>query len=75
MTLRTIKSAAMKLPAAARGELAAALLSSLEMDNPAEIEQAWIKESERRYRQYRLGRTTARPASESIAAARKALHR
>jgi hypothetical protein len=74
MTLKTIETAAMKLPAAARGKLAAALLDTLDADNLAETERVWVEEAERRYRAYRGGRNSATPAKQAIAAARAALH-
>jgi putative addiction module component (TIGR02574 family) len=73
MTRKTIESAAMKLPSRERGELAAALLSTLEFDDPAEIERAWAKEVERRIKGYRRGLSRAIPAARVFAAARAAL--
>jgi hypothetical protein len=74
MTAKAIEQAAMKLPAKARGQLAAALLSTLENDDPAELEQAWIEEADRRYAAYRSGQTTSTPAKRAIASARAALN-
>jgi putative addiction module component (TIGR02574 family) len=73
MTRKTIESAAMKLPSKERGELAAALLSTLEFDDPAEIERAWAKEIGRRIKAHRQGRSRAIPAGRVFAAARAAL--
>lgn len=73
MTAKSIESAAMKLPLAARGKLAAALLDTLEADDPAETERVWVEEADRRYRAYGAGRTAALPAKQAIAAARAAL--
>ena len=73
MTLKTIEAAALKLPAKARSELAATLLSSLETGDPAKWEQAWIEEAERRYRAYRSGETIAMPARDAITAAKAAI--
>jgi putative addiction module component (TIGR02574 family) len=60
----------MKLPAEARGRLAAALLTSLDNDDAAEIERQWIDEAERRYRDHRAGRTKSIPTGIAIAEAR-----
>lgn len=73
MTAKALERAALKLPIKARGKLAASLLSSLDCDDPAAIEQMWIEEAERRYRAYRAGRTTATPALDAITAAKAAL--
>jgi hypothetical protein len=72
MTLKSIESAAMKLPVAARGKLAGALLSSLERDEPGDIEREWVEEAERRYRRYHEGKSKPIPAKQAIAAARAA---
>jgi hypothetical protein len=75
MTLKAIENAALKLPSRARGKLAAKLLSTLDADDPAEMERIWVEEADRRYRAYKMGRTTAVPAKKAIAAAKAALHR
>ena len=73
MTQKAIESAALKLPLRARSKLAAALLSTLDADDPAEAERIWIEEADRRYRAYRAGRTKAMGAKQAIADARAAL--
>ena len=73
MTLKAIEQAAMKLPAKSRGRLAAALLSTLDTDDPLELEKAWIEEADRRYSAYRSGRASAMPAKRAIAAVRAGL--
>jgi hypothetical protein len=73
MTLKTIEAAAMKLPADARSQLAAALLSTLDSDDSAETERMWVEEADRRYRDFRAGRTRAMSAKRAIAAARGAI--
>ena len=73
MTLKAIETAALKLPPEARGRLAPVLLSSLEDNDSAELERAWIEEADRRYRAYRSGRTTVTPAKQAIAEASAAL--
>jgi len=73
MTIKALETAILKLPAEARGRLASSLLSSLEADDPAEIERSWAKEASRRYRAYRKGLASGTPAGAALAAARKAL--
>ena len=73
MTVKSIEIAALKLPVDERSRLASALLSSLEGEDAAEIERAWIDEAERRYRAYRSGKTKTTPAHVAIAMARAAL--
>ena len=75
MTLKSIQTAAMRLPAQERSRLAAALLSSLESDDPSELETMWIEEADRRYRAYRTGRDKSIPAKEAIASVRESLKR
>jgi hypothetical protein len=73
MTLKAIEKAAMKLPSRSRSRLAASLLTSLDTDNPADSERLLVEEANRRYREYRRGRTGSMPAKEAIAAARAVL--
>jgi len=75
MTLKSIQTAAMRLPSQERGQLAAALLSSLESDDASEIETMWVEEADRRYRAYRAGRDKAVPAKVAIASVRASLKR
>jgi len=75
MTLKSIQTAAMQLPAQERGRLAAALLSSLESDDPSELENMWVEEADHRYRAYRAGRDKAVPAKAAIASVRASLKR
>ncbi|MGA2231845.1 MAG: addiction module protein [Tepidisphaeraceae bacterium] len=73
MTQKAIESAALKLPLQARSKLAAALLSTLDAEDPTETERAWIEEAERRYRAYLAGRTKVMSTKQAIAEARAAL--
>jgi|HubBroStandDraft_4_1064222.scaffolds.fasta_scaffold2644013_1 hypothetical protein len=73
MTRKAIETAAMKLSSKDRGELAAALLSTLEFDDPAEIERAWTKEIGRRIRSYRRGEIRTIAAGRVFASAKAAL--
>jgi hypothetical protein len=74
MTMKSIETAALRLPTEARGKLAAALISSLESESPEEIERMWLDEADRRYRDYIAGRTKSVPSQDAFAAARRALH-
>jgi putative addiction module component (TIGR02574 family) len=73
MTMRDLQTAALKLPVSRRARLAATLLSSLDSDEPAEIEDAWMKEADRRYRAYKSGKLQAIPAADAIRKARESL--
>jgi Putative addiction module component len=73
MTAKTIRSAALKLPAEDRSRLASELLLSLEGQDAEAMERAWIEEADRRYRRYRSGEDTGMPAKQAIAAAREKL--
>jgi len=75
MTLRAIKAAALKLPRADRGKLAVTLLSSLDKDEPEEVERAWVEEADRRYRAYKAGKTSGAPAMQALAKARAAFRK
>ena len=66
MTMKDLESAALKLSVGRRAKLAATLLSSLDSDEPAEIENAWIREADRRYQAYKSGKLHAIPAAEAI---------
>jgi len=74
MTQRTVENAAMQLSNRARERLAAKLISSLDEEDPAEIDRLWVEEAERRYRRYRIT-GIAKPAKQAIAEARAALHK
>jgi hypothetical protein len=71
MTLKDLEAAALKLPLARRAKLAASLLSSLSDEEPAEIENAWVEEADRRYRACRHGSLRAIPAADALYKARE----
>ena len=73
MTLNTLQNEAMRLPTKARAELARALLSSLDTEEPAEIESAWVAEADRRYKAHKTSRVGGIAAEVAIREARKAL--
>ncbi len=71
-SLQDLEDEALKLPAVARGELAAKLLDSLESTD-AEAEQQWIAEAERRAADVRSGRVEAEPIRQALARIRATL--
>ncbi len=77
LTLDQIETEALKLPVQERADLAQRLFASLEgeetPEDPAEVEQAWLEEAERRYRRYLAGETQPVPAAEAIANVRSRL--
>ena len=64
---KDIVAEALELPLAARADLASKLLDSLDELSESEIEQLWAEEAERRYAEYKAGRTEAVPAEEVFA--------
>ena len=58
--------AALSLPDERRAVLVKRLLDSLEDQIPQDIEEAWIKEAERRLQAYREGKIEAIPAEEVL---------
>jgi putative addiction module component (TIGR02574 family) len=77
LTLDQIETEALKLPIEERADLAHRLFASLEgeetSEDPAEVEQAWLDEAERRYHRYLAGETQPVPATEAIAHVRARL--
>jgi len=56
-SIEEIQAQALRLPPAAREELAGALLQSLEDEPLNEIDKAWIAEAEERYEAWQVGDT------------------
>lgn len=75
LLLEQLEAAALELSLTERARLAHRLLVSLDEDaeDPAEVEQAWLEEAERRYQRYLAGETQAVPAAEAIARVRAGL--
>lgn len=71
--LRQCQTQALKLPPRERAVLAEHLIASLDPLDDAEIERLWLEEAERRYREYKKGNISARPASDVLADARSAI--
>lgn len=66
LSIKDFEEAALKLPAGQRAALAERLIASLDTLDDAEAERLWVEEAERRFRAYKEGRLSARPASEAI---------
>ncbi|HUU10273.1 MAG TPA: addiction module protein [Phycisphaerae bacterium] len=66
MTVRDLAKRALQLPARQRARLAKRLLRSLDEGREPDVLDAWVQEAERRYRAYRQGKTTSRPAVEAL---------
>ena len=71
MTHETLESQPLQLPAEARARLARVLIESL--DDQPELDPAWLDEAERRAAELAAGTTTAIPAGEALANARRRL--
>lgn len=71
--LKACETSALQLPLKDRAALAESLLASLEGQDEADIEQLWLIEAERRYKEYMQGKIAARPAADVIRDARSAL--
>ncbi|MBM4049754.1 MAG: addiction module protein [Planctomycetes bacterium] len=59
-----VEAQALKLPLRERAALAEHLIASLDDLDDTEIERLWVEEAERRYREYKKGRISARPAED-----------
>jgi putative addiction module component (TIGR02574 family) len=70
MTLRTLRSEALKLSTEERAKLATGLRASLDSANEPELDAAWAKEADRRFRAYRRGEIQAIPAEQALAEAK-----
>ncbi len=66
-----LKQKALKLPLQERAKLAENLIRSIENISDSENESLWIKEAERRYREYKKGNIKSRPAGEVLKSAIK----
>ena len=64
-----------KLPPQERERLAQRLLAGLGSEPLSAVEEAWVREAERRYRLWKRDRTRARPAEKALAQLRKELAR
>ena len=73
MDFKSLEKQALDLPAQERAKLAQELLESLDSLSPAEREQLWLDEAERRARQLDTGEATLVPGEEVARKARKLL--
>ena len=71
--LEQVTQTALSLPSNARAALAERLLQSLDDEEFSDIDEAWIKEAERRYQELRQGKVTGIPAHEVFAQIREEL--
>lgn len=69
-TLKECEESVLKLTAAERAALVEHLIESLDFLDHAENERLWVEEAERRYRAYKQGLVSARPAVDAIRDAR-----
>lgn len=63
-SLAEVRELVFKLPIEDQEILLQELTSSLEQPELTEIDKAWIKEAERRYHDYKAGKTKGIPAEE-----------
>jgi len=62
--LNDVESYAMKLSINERALLAERLLSTLDQNEDISVEELWIVEAERRYKEYKAGRIKSKPAEQ-----------
>jgi putative addiction module component (TIGR02574 family) len=72
-TLAEIRDEVLELPERDRAALAEQLLESLMPGEDVDAEEEWLEEAERRYKDYREGKTSARSVHEAMSEARKKL--
>ena len=63
-TLEKLEKDAFSLTAADRARLAMDLIKSLDNQDDGDAEELWLQEAERRYREYRKGNLSTRPAED-----------
>ena len=68
--LKKCEAQALELSPGERAILAERLLASLDALDDAENERLWIEEAERRYREYKKGNISSRPAADVLRDAR-----
>lgn len=64
--IKKIEKEALQLTPRERAILAERLLHSLDEEEDADVERAWIEEAERRYKEFKKGNATARPIDEVL---------
>lgn len=77
LAFEQLEAEALNLPPEVRATLVQRLLASLDeedgIEDPADVERAWLEEAERRYARYLAGETQAVPAAEALARVRARL--
>ena len=68
--IKEIEEEALRLSSHERAKLAEHLISSLDEEEDPEAERLWIKEAERRYKEYKLGKVKAKPSEKVFKDAR-----
>jgi Putative addiction module component len=71
--LTDCEAQALQLPPAERAILAEHLIASLDALDETHNEKLWIEEADRRYREYKSGNITSRPAEDALRDARTAI--
>ena len=73
LVFEEIEKQAMQLPEHERGVLAEKLLQSLGDSSLTGVDEAWIKEAEKRYNDYLVGKTSAIPGEKNFSEIRQEL--
>lgn len=73
MKVKEIEEEALRLSSHERALLVEHLIGSLEPDDDPDAERAWIEEAERRYQDYKAGKTKTIPAEQVFKNARAKL--
>jgi putative addiction module component (TIGR02574 family) len=71
--LREIEREAIRLPVKERETLAERLMQSLKREPLTQVEEAWVKEAERRFSSWRRGERKGVPAARAFRQIRKDL--
>ena len=71
--LKECETLALRLKPKERAALAEHLIASLDQLEDTEVERLWLEEADRRYKQYKNGNITARPARYVLRDARSVL--
>ena len=64
--MQEIEEQALQLPVDERAFLAERLISSLDEEEDPEAERLWVEEAERRYKEYRESKVTAKPVQSVL---------
>jgi len=62
LTIKKIEEKALRLPINQRALLVENLIKSLDTEEDTNAEELWLKEAERRYKEYKKGNIKTRPA-------------